>query len=165
MLCFKLMCMSPFLPPFCMTICTDVNILLVVELLINKIFSMLSIYKSIIVNSQIGFDIALINVEATLKQHWYNVVSPLWNVALMLLQGQALNLNQHCATLKIRRRILFYFQRQINVITTLISTLFQRWSNVDSTLNCWLGGYPIYSRKCQLQTLHQDIYHQSFCCS
>ena len=67
--CFKLMCMSPFLPPFCMTICTDVNILLVVELLINKIFSMLSIYKSIIVNSQIGFDIALINVEATLKQH------------------------------------------------------------------------------------------------
>ena len=101
MLCFKLMCMSPFLPPFCMTICTDVNILLVVELLINKIFSMLSIYKSIIVNSQIGFDIALINVGA-------------------------LNLNQHCATLKIRRRILFHFQRQINVITTLISTLFQR---------------------------------------
>ena len=63
------MCMSPFLPPFCMTICTDVNILLVVELLINNIFSILSIYKSIIVNSQIGFDIALINVEATLKQH------------------------------------------------------------------------------------------------
>ena len=38
----------------------------------------------------------------------------------MLFQRRALTLYQRCATLKIRRRILFHFQRRINVISTLI---------------------------------------------
>ena len=46
-----------------------------------------------------------------------NVVLTLCNVVLTLFQGRTLlTLYQRCATLKIRRRILFHFQRWINVI-------------------------------------------------
>ena len=72
--------MSPLLTPLRITTCTAVgktfDILLVVELLTynkncfliqqNKIY--LSICKSIIITSLIGFNIALTNVKATLKQ-------------------------------------------------------------------------------------------------
>ena len=50
-----------------------------------------------------------------------NVVLTLCHVVLTLFQGRTLlTLYQRCATLKIRRSILFHFQRWINVISTLI---------------------------------------------
>ena len=72
--------MSPLLLPLRITICITVrnffDILLVVELLIysKKYFLILqniscsSTYKSIIIVSPTGFNIALINVDAALKQ-------------------------------------------------------------------------------------------------
>ena len=48
-----------------------------------------------------------------------------------MFQRRTPTLYQRCATLKIRRRILFHFQCRINVISTLIH-------NVDLTLKCWL---------------------------
>ena len=69
-----------------------------------------------------------INVVQTLC----NVVSTLCNVVSTLFQRRALTSYQRSATLKIRRRILFHFQRRINVISTLIhnikATLIQRWN-------------------------------------
>ena len=129
---FKLLCMSPLLPTLCIMICTTVrkifDISLVVELLIyskkcfliqqNKNYS--CICKSIIITSPIGFNIVLTNVDARLKQRCINVVPTLCNVVSTLFQRRALTLYQRCATLKIRRQILFHFQRQINVISTLI---------------------------------------------
>ena len=124
---FKLLCMSPVLPLLCIAICTTVrkffDISLVVELLIyskkclliqqNKNYS--SICKSIIITSPIGFNIALTNVDARLKQRCINVVPTLCNVVLTLcnvvstlFQRCALTLYQHCATLKVQRRILFH---------------------------------------------------------
>ena len=143
---FKLLCMSPLFLPLCITICTTVrkifDISLVVEVLIyskncfliqqNKNYS--SICKSIIITSPIGFNIALTNVDARLKQRCINVVptlcnvvSTLCNVVSTLFQRRALTLYQRCATLKIRLRILFHFQRRINVISTFIH-------NVETTL-------------------------------
>ena len=117
----------------------------------NKTFCNQSFCKSSLFTSQISFKIALTDVKATLKQHWYNVISTLkqrWNdieqrwktvaltlcnVDLTLFQRCTPTLYQCCATLKIRFRILFHFQRR----------LFERWStmskNVDPTLRCWLG--------------------------
>ena len=64
-------------------------------------------------------------METTLYQHRTNVVSTLF-------QRRAPTSYQRCATLKIRRRILFHFQRRINVISTLIhnveTTLIRRWN-------------------------------------
>ena len=53
-----------------------------------------------------------------------------YNVVSTLFQRPALRLYQRCATLKIRRRILFHFQRQINVISTS-TTLKHRSSDVE----------------------------------
>ena len=78
------------------------------------------ITQSTIITSPIGFNIGLTNVDTRLKQLCINVVSTLF-------QRRALTLYQRCATLKIRRRILFHFQRRINVISTLIH-------NVETTL-------------------------------
>ena len=143
---FKLLCISPLLLPLCIRICTTVrkifDILLVAELLIyckkcfliqqNKNYS--SICKFIIISSPTGFNIALTNVDARLKQRCINVVptlcnvvSTLCNIISTIFQHRALTLYQRCATLKIRRRILFHFQRRINVISTLIH-------NVKTTL-------------------------------
>ena len=81
------------------------------------------ITQSTIITSPIGFNIGFTNVDTRLKQLCINVVSTLF-------QRRALTLYQRCATLKIRRRILFHFQRRINVITTFIhnikTTLIQR---------------------------------------
>ena len=124
--------MSPLLPSLCITICTTVknvfDISLVVELLIyrkecspiyqNKNYS--SICKSMVITSLTGFNIALTNVDARLKQRCINVVPTLCNIVSTLFQRRALTLYQRCATLKIRLRILFHFQRRINVISTLI---------------------------------------------
>ena len=63
-----------------------------------------------IITSSIGFNIGLTNVDTRLKQRCINAVSTLF-------QRRALTLYQRCATLKIRRQILFYFQRRINVIS------------------------------------------------
>ena len=83
----------------------------------------ITITQSTIITSPIGFNIGLTNVDTRLKQLCINVVSTLF-------QRRALTLYQRCATLKIRRRILFHFQRRINVITTFIhnikTTLIQR---------------------------------------
>ena len=100
--------------------------------------------------SQIGFDIALTNVEATLKQSWDNII---------------LTLKQHCATLK--NGDIDVAQSWFNVVSTLgtenvsmlrnvenpildfvlFSTSNQRYlngnlqccKNVDQTLKCWKG--------------------------
>ena len=129
---FKLLCMSPLLP--IVTICTAVtkffDISLVVQLLIYtvknafsysriktiNVFKMYYITKSTIITSPIRFNKGLTNVDTRLKQLCINVVSTLF-------QSWALTLYQRCATLKIRRRILFHFQRQINVISTLIHNI------------------------------------------
>ena len=98
-----------------------------------------TISQSTIITSPIGFNIGLTNVDARLKQRCINVVPTLCNVVLTLcnvystlFQRRALTLYQRCATLKIRRRILFHFQRRINVILTLIhnveTTLIRRWN-------------------------------------
>ena len=71
-------------------------------------------------NSPIGFNIGLTNVDARLKQRCINVVPTLCNVVLTLFQRRALTLYQRCATLKVRRLILFHFQCRINVISMLI---------------------------------------------
>ena len=97
------------------------------------VFNMYStISQSTIMTSPIGFNIALTNVGAWSKQRYTNVVPKLCNVVSTLFQRRALTLYQHCATLKIRRRILFHFQRRINVISTLIhnveTMLIRRWN-------------------------------------
>ena len=48
------------------------------------------------IKSPIGFHIALINVEATLKQRGCNVVSTLCNVVSTLFEHRALALYQRC---------------------------------------------------------------------
>ena len=85
------------------------------------VFSMYStVSQSTIITSSIGFNIAFTNVDARLKKRCINVIPTLSNVDSTLFQRRALTLYQRCATLKIRRRILFHFQRRINVISTLI---------------------------------------------
>ena len=49
----------------------------------------------------------------------------------MLLQRQTLTLYQSCATFKIRGRILFHFQRRINLILTLIHNVEKTLSDVE----------------------------------
>ena len=99
----------------------------------------ITITQSTIITNPIGFNIGLTNVDARLKQRCINVVPTLCNVVLTLcnvvltlFQRRTLTLYQRCATLKIRRRILFHFQRRINVISTLIhnveTTLIRRWN-------------------------------------
>ena len=87
----------------------------------------ITITQSTIITSPIGFNIGLTNVDARLKQRCINVVVTLCyvilklcNVVSMLFQRRALTLYQRFATLKVRRQILFHFQRWINVILTLI---------------------------------------------
>ena len=85
----------------------------------------ITVTQSTIITSPIGFNVGLTNVDARLKQRCINVVptlcnivSTLCNVVSTLFERRALMLYQRCAKLKIRRRILFHFQRRI--------TLFQR---------------------------------------
>ena len=80
----------------------------------------MQIYKPVLITSPTGFDIAFPNIEDTLKQREDKVVSTLF-------QRRTTTLYQRCGTWKIRRRILFRFQRRINVISTLIH-------NVEATL-------------------------------
>ena len=65
----------------------------------------LQIYKSLLITSMTGFDIAFTNVDDKLKQRQDKVVPKLWTPTLY----------QRCATLKIRRQILVHFERRINV--------------------------------------------------
>ena len=106
----------------------------------------ITITQSTSITIPIGFNIGLTNVDVRLKPRCvnvvptlYNVVSTLCNVVSTLFQRRALTLYQRCATLKIRRWILFHFQRRINVISTLIhnveTTLIWRW-NVG-WVKCW----------------------------
>ena len=92
----------------------------------------ITITQSTIITSPIGFNKGLTNGDARLKQHCINVVPSLRNVVSTLFQRRALTWYQRCATLKIWRRILFHFQRRINVISTLIhnveTTLIRRWN-------------------------------------
>ena len=85
------------------------------------------------------------NVISVLKQPWNDIVQPwktvaltLCNVDLTFFQRWVSTLYQCCTTLKIRFRILFHFQRRINVIWTVIynveTTLIQRW-NVGRVLS------------------------------
>ena len=85
------------------------------------------ITQSTIITSPIGFNIGLTNVDTRLKQLCINVVSTLF-------QRRALTLYQRCATLKIRRQILFHFQRRINVISMLIHNV---ETKLIRRLKCW----------------------------
>ena len=115
----------------------------------NKYYS--SIYKSIIITSLVWFNIALTEVEATLQQRWYIVVSTLWNVVLTLFQRRTLTLYQHYITLKIRRWILRHFQRRTNVISTLIQKFdptlkfgwVRMWALIFGHLSCILNHLQI----------------------
>ena len=79
-------------------------------------------------------------METTLYQHCTNVVQRCFDVVSTLFQRRAPTLYQRCATLKIRRRILFHFQRRINVISTLIH-------NVETMLiRRWNVGWDLFSR-------------------
>ena len=73
-------------------------------------------------------------------QRYFDVASTLCNVVSTLFQRRCPTLYQRCATVENRRRILFHFQRRINVISTLIhnveTTLIRRW-NVG-----WVGQFP-----------------------
>ena len=80
------------------------------------------LHQILIITSPIEFNITLTYVDARLKQRCINVVttlcnaaSTLCNVVSTLFQRRALTLYQRCAPLKIRRRILFHFQRYFNV--------------------------------------------------
>ena len=74
------------------------------------------IYKSVPTTSQIGFDIALTNVEATLKQRWVNVDATLWKV-----ENPTSDFIQFSTS----------HQRYFNVDAQL-------WNNVDQMFKCWL---------------------------
>ena len=149
---FKLLCMSPFLPTLCITICITVrklfDISLLVQLLLyskkcfliqenKKLFmhlTCITITQSTIITYPIGFNIGSTNVDARLKQRCINFVPALCNIVLTLcnvvstlFQRRTQTLYQRCATLKIRRWILSHFQHRINVISTLIH-------NVEATL-------------------------------
>ena len=79
-----------------------------------------TISQSTIITSPIGFNIALANVDARLKQRCISVVPTLCNFTSILFQRRALTLYQRYATLKVQCRVLFHFQRRIKVISTLI---------------------------------------------
>ena len=103
-----------------------------------------TITQSTIITIPIGFNIGLTNVDARLKQRCINAVSTLF-------RRRALTLYQRCATLKIRRRILFHFQRRINVISTLIH-------NVETILiRRWNGGW-VFSEHLYLRTTLEDCF-------
>ena len=111
----------------------------------------ITVTQSTIITSPIRLNIGLTNVNARLKQRCINVVpmlcnvvSKLCNVVSTLFQRRALTLYQLCVTLKIRRRLLFHFQRRINVIWTLIhnvETMLVRRRNV-----CWETLYQTFNR-------------------
>ena len=118
----------------------------------------ITITQSTIITSPIRFNKGLTNVHARLKQRCINVVptlckvvSTLCNVVSTLFRRRALTLYQRCATLKIRRRILFHFQRRINVISTLIH-------NVETILiRRWNGGW-VFSEHLYLRTTLEDCF-------
>ena len=144
---FKFLCLSPWLPSLCITICTTVrksfDILLVVEFLIyskkyfliqkNKNYS--SICNSIIITSPTGFSIALTNVDARLKQRSINVVPTFSYVVSTLCNVVSTSGTDIVSTLrKVENPTsdLSHFQSQINVVSTLIhnveTTLIRRWN-------------------------------------
>ena len=79
-------------------------------------------------------------------------LSTLCNVVSTLFQRHGPRLYQRCATLKTRRQILFHFQRQINVTSTLIQnveiTLTRHW-NVG-----WVNTHKVkfFAQKCCVWT-------------
>ena len=83
-----------------------------------------------------------------MQQGWYNVISTLCNIVSTLFQRRTLTLYQRWAILKIQRRILFHFKRQINVVSTLIHNVertlirrrivgwfFSRWPTLNTILS------------------------------
>ena len=106
--------------------------------IVNILFKIISRIKltywfsePVLITSPTGFDIAFTIVEAKLEQSWDKVVSTLF-------QRRTATLYQCCATLKIRRRILFHFQRRL--FQRWSTTLKQRWSDVEM-----LAGVPLLS--------------------
>ena len=121
--------------------------------------------KFLLLTCHICFDVALTDIEATLKerwdlvittskQHWNDIVQrwkmvalTLCNVDLMLFQSWTPTLYQYCATLKIRFRILFHFQRWINVIWTVVY-------NVEAKLiRHWNVGWIVSMKKLILRSI------------
>ena len=92
-----------------------------------------TILQSTIITRPTGFNIALTNVNARLKQRCINVVQTLFNVISMfcdvvstLFQRHALMLYQRCATLKIQRRILFHLLHVQKMLETNVSGFLSR---------------------------------------
>ena len=142
--------MSPLLPSLCITICTTVknvfDISLVVELLIyrkecspiyqNKNYS--SICKSMVITSLTGFNIALTNVDARLKQRCINLLPTLCNVVSTLCNvfRRCFNVGHgRCINIVQRWKSDFGFCFIFNVGSTLFqlwsTTMKQRWSDVE----------------------------------
>ena len=89
----------------------------------------LSIYKSVLITSPIGFDIVFINVEPTSKQCRDKVVSKLFQRCFNVGNRHCMNVKQHW---KSDVEFCFIFNVQRSFWST---TLKQRWSDVK----CWLS--------------------------
>ena len=125
----------------------------------------ITVTQSTIITSPIRLNIGLTNVNARLKQRCIKVVPTLCNVVSTLFQRRALTLYQRCVTLKIRRRLLFHFQRRINVISTLIhnvETMLIRRRNIG-----WETLYQTFNRFeiSPSQRSHQALYPLCFICT
>ena len=79
------------------------------------------------------------DIISTLKQSWNDIVqrwktvaSTMYNLDLTLFKSWTQTLYQCYATLKLQLRILFHFQRRINIISSVIrnveTTLIWRWN-------------------------------------
>ena len=86
------------------------------------------------INSSNGFDIALTNVEVTLKQHCINIVQRCFDIVSTSGTDVVSTLFNF---VWIRRRILFYFERRISVILTLIHSAEKTLSVVENL--AWLS--------------------------
>ena len=83
---------------------------------------------NLLINPSVSIALTLTNfnnVEGTLKQRCYNVVTRLYNVILTLSQRRAPTLYQFCATFKIWRQFLVHFQRLIKCWSEVLAGAFK----------------------------------------
>ena len=103
-------------------------------------FNMYStISQSTIITSPIGFNIALTNVEARLKQRCINVVPTLCNVVWTLCNVVSTSGIGVVSTLRNVENPTSDFVSFSKLGRRYFDVDPQRWNNVDPTLKCWLG--------------------------
>ena len=85
---------------------------------------MLLVYKSVLITSPIGFDIAFTNVEYTLKQRWDSIVSTLFSRCFNFGHQRCIKVVQP-----------WIFDAGFCFISNGESTLFQLWST--ELKQCW----------------------------